>query len=183
MHATGHHVGPAEVRAWTSSLMHMAKVLHDDEIPDDAGVAIEYQVPQTAKRIDFLITGLDANHQPKVVIVELKQWSEARVSEKDGIIWARRGGRAGETEGAHPSYLAWSYAALLADFNATVQDEALALQPCAYRAALSSGSIDLQGQLLSPSSRGRKSERKGRTQWDADLVNPPWTTWWTSHLA
>lgn len=132
VHATGHHVGPAEVRAWTSSLMHMAKVLHDDEIPDDAGVAIEYQVPQTAKRIDFLITGLDANRQPKVVIVELKQWSEARVSEKDGIIWARRGGRAGETEGAHPSYQAWSYAALLADFNATVQDEALALQPCAY---------------------------------------------------
>lgn len=132
VHATGHRVGPAEVRAWTSSLMHMAKVLHDDEIPDDAGVAIEYQVPQTAKRIDFLITGLDADHQPKVVIVELKQWSEARVSDKDGIIWARRGGRAGETEGAHPSYQAWSYAALLADFNATVQDEALALQPCAY---------------------------------------------------
>lgn len=132
VHATGHRVGPAEVRAWTSSLMHMAKVLHDDEIPDDAGVAIEYQVPQTAKRIDFLITGLDAERQPKVVIVELKQWSEARVSDKDGIIWARRGGRAGETEGAHPSYQAWSYAALLADFNATVQDEALALQPCAY---------------------------------------------------
>ena len=95
-------------------------------------MAIEYQVPQTAKRIDFLITGLDAERQPKVIIVELKQWSEARVSDKDGIIWARRGGRAGETEGPHPSYQAWSYAALLADFNATVQDEALALQPCAY---------------------------------------------------
>lgn len=131
-HATGQRVSPAELRAWTHSLSHMAKVLNDDEIPDDVGVAIEYQVPQTAKRIDFLITGLDAQRQPKVVIVELKQWSEARISGKDGIIWARRGGRAGETEGAHPSYQAWSYAALLNDFNAAVLDDGIALQPCAY---------------------------------------------------
>lgn len=79
VHATGHRVGPAEVRAWTSSLMHMAKVLHDDEIPDDAGVAIEYQVPQTAKRIDFLITGLDADHQPKVVT---RRWRRSSQSSK-----------------------------------------------------------------------------------------------------
>lgn len=131
-HATGQGVAPTEVRAWSSSLMQMAKVLSDDEIPDDVGVAIEYQVPQTAKRIDFLITGLDAQRQPMVVIVELKQWSEARVSEKDGIIWARRGGRVGETEGAHPSYQAWSYAALLNDFNTAVLDDGMALQPCAY---------------------------------------------------
>lgn len=131
-HATGQGVAQTEVRAWSYSLMQMAKVLSDDEIPDDAGVAIEYQVPQTAKRIDFLITGLDAQRRPKVVIVELKQWSEARVSEKDGIIWARRGGRGGETEGAHPSYQAWSYAALLNDFNSAVLDDGMALQPCAY---------------------------------------------------
>lgn len=112
--------------------MQMAKVLGDEQIPDDAGVAIEYQVPQTSKRIDFLITGLDAERQPKVIIVELKQWSGARVSDKDGIIWARRGGRTGETEGAHPSYQAWSYAALLSDFNSAVQDDSLELRPCAY---------------------------------------------------
>ena len=131
-HATGHRVGPSEIKAWASSLMQMAKVLADDEIPEEAGVAIEYQVPQTAKRIDFLITGLDADRHPKVIIVELKQWSDARVSDKDGIIWARRGGRNGETEGAHPSYQAWSYAALLNDFNSVVQDDSLELRPCAY---------------------------------------------------
>ncbi len=131
-HATGHGAGPSEIRAWSASLLQMAKVLQDDDIPEQAGIAIEYQVPQTSKRIDFLITGLDADRQPKVVIVELKQWSEARVSDKDGIIWARRGGRVGETEGAHPSYQAWSYAALLRDFNAAVEDDALELRPCAY---------------------------------------------------
>lgn len=131
-HATGHGVSPAELRSFAHSLPQMAKVLNDDEIPDDAGIAIEYKIPQTTKRIDFLITGTDEHHRPKVIIIELKQWSEARASEKDGIIWARRGGRAGETEGAHPSYQAWSYAALLEDFNTTVRDDGVVLQPCVY---------------------------------------------------
>ena len=130
--ATGRGVGPPELQAWRHSLLEMAKVLGDDEIPDDAGVAIEYQLPQSSKRIDFVITGEDASARTKVIIVELKQWSESRRSEKDAIVWARRGGRAGEREGPHPSYQAWSYAAYLQDFNAAVQDGAMTLQPCAY---------------------------------------------------
>lgn len=130
--ATGHGVGPPEIQAWKHSLLEMAKVLGDDEIPNDAGVAIEYQLPQSSKRIDFVITGEDAAARTKVIIVELKQWSESRRSEKDAIVWARRGGRAGEREGTHPSYQAWSYAAYLQDFSAAVQDGAMTLQPCAY---------------------------------------------------
>lgn len=130
--ATGHGVGPSELQAWKYSLLEMAKVLGDDEIPADAGVAIEYQLPQSSKRIDFVITGEDAAARTKVIIVELKQWSESRRSEKDAIVWARRGGRTGEREGTHPSYQAWSYAAYLQDFNAAVQDGAMTLQPCAY---------------------------------------------------
>jgi hypothetical protein len=130
--ATGHGVGPSEIQAWKHSLLEMAKVLGDDEIPDDAGVAIEYQLPQSSKRIDFVITGEDASARSQVIIIELKQWSESRRSEKDAIVWARRGGRAGEREGTHPSYQAWSYAAYLQDFNAAVQDGAMTLQPCAY---------------------------------------------------
>lgn len=129
---TGHGVGPSEIQAWKHSLLEMAKVLGDDEIPDDAGVAIEYQFPQSSKRIDFVITGEDASARTKVIIVELKQWSESRRSEKDAIVWARRGGRAGEREGTHPSYQAWTYAAYLQDFNTAVQDGAMTLQPCAY---------------------------------------------------
>ncbi len=130
--ATGRGVGPSEVQSWKHSLLEMAKVLQDEEIPGDAGVAIEYQLPQSSKRIDFVIIGEDAAARTKVVIIELKQWSESRRSEKDAILWARRGGRTGEREGPHPSYQAWSYAAYLQDFNAAVQDWAMALQPCAY---------------------------------------------------
>ncbi|WP_418318040.1 DNA/RNA helicase domain-containing protein [Piscinibacter sakaiensis] len=130
--STGHGVGRSEIQSWKFSLLEMAKVLNDEEIPDDAGVAIEYQLPQTSKRIDFVITGEDASDRTKVIIVELKQWSESRRSEKDAIVWARRGGRSAELEGPHPSYQAWSYAAYLQDFNAAVQDGAMTLQPCAY---------------------------------------------------
>ena len=84
-------VGPSEIQSWKHSLLEMAKVLQDEEIPADAGVAIEYQLPQTSKRIDFVITGEDAAARTKVIIVELKQWSESRRSDKDAIVWARRG--------------------------------------------------------------------------------------------
>jgi len=132
LNATGHGVGRSEVRSWKNSLIEMAKVLNDDEIPSDAGVAIEYQLPLQSKRIDFVITGEDAQARSKVVIVELKQWSESRRSDKDAIVWARRGGKTGETEGPHPSYQAWSYAAYLEDFNRAVHEGDMKLQPCAY---------------------------------------------------
>lgn len=130
--ATGHGVSQSEMQAWKHSLLEMAKVLGDEEIPADAGIAIEYQLPQSSKRIDFVIAGEDADARTNVIIVELKQWSESRRSEKDAIVWARRGGRTSEREGPHPSYQAWSYAAYLQDFNAAVQDGAMTLQPCAY---------------------------------------------------
>ncbi len=131
-HATGYGVSPSEVQSWKHSLIEMAKVLNDDEIPGEAGVAIEYQLPQTSKRIDFVIAGEDSSATPKVIIVELKQWSSSRRSDKDGVVWARRGGPSEEREGPHPSYQAWTYAALLEDFNSAVQDGAMRLLPCAY---------------------------------------------------
>ena len=130
--ATGIGVGRSEMQSWKHSLLEMAKVLQDEAIPEEAGVAIEYQLPQSSKRIDFVITGEDSAARTKVIIVELKQWSESRRSDKDAIVWARRGGRTGEREGPHPSYQAWSYAAYLEDFNTAVQDGAMTLQPCAY---------------------------------------------------
>lgn len=126
----GRMVGAAEVRAWKESLLCMAKVLNDDAIPDDAGVAIEYSIPQTAKRIDFILSGRDDHGTDRIVIVELKQWAEARRTEKDGIVVTRFAG--GEQEVSHPSYQAWSYAALLEDFNDAVHTGGIRLEPCAY---------------------------------------------------
>ena len=49
---------------------------NDSDIPEDAGVAIEYNIPQTSKRVDFLISGYGLNEKGNVVIVELKQWEK-----------------------------------------------------------------------------------------------------------
>jgi hypothetical protein len=50
-------VAKIEIRAWKESLMAMAKVLRHGSIPNDCGIAIEYVIPQTAKRIDLLMWG------------------------------------------------------------------------------------------------------------------------------
>ncbi len=128
---TGRYVPQAEIRSWRESLGQMAKVLRDNEMPDDLGVGIEYGIPQSSKRIDFLLSGRDANGRPHLVVVELKQWSESKLSSKDGIIIARRGG-AFEREGTHPCYQAWSYAALLVGFNEAVHEGQVGVRPCAY---------------------------------------------------
>jgi DUF2075 family protein/SOS-response transcriptional repressor LexA len=88
------------------------------------------QVPQSSKRMDFVLTGLNAERRKVAVIVELKQWESARRTAKDGVVETRLGGGLRET--SHPSYQAWSYAALLEDFNTAVRDVPIRLAPCAY---------------------------------------------------
>jgi uncharacterized protein len=126
----GWGVGIREVRSWKESLTCMAKVLTDEEIPADIGVAIEYNIPQTCKRVDLLLTGKSHSGEPRVIIVELKQWETAQLSPKDAIVSTYVGGALREV--SHPSYQAWSYAALLEGFNEAVYDGAITLQPCAY---------------------------------------------------
>jgi DUF2075 family protein len=128
--ATGHGVAASEVRSWKDSLRYMASVLRDDDIPDDTGVAVELHIPQSSKRIDVTLSGLDACGLPCAILVELKQWSEAERTDKDGIVRTFVGG--GHREHVHPSYQAWSYAALLEDFNEAVHAGDISLHPCAY---------------------------------------------------
>ena len=111
-------------------MQYMNNVLMSIQTPDDAGVAIEYQVPLTSKRVDFILSGANATDLDSVVIVELKQWSEVSATSKDAIVktWL---GKA-EREVTHPSYQAWSYASLIYDFNTEVQKGDIALHPCAY---------------------------------------------------
>jgi DUF2075 family protein len=128
---TGRYAPDGEMRAWANSLMRMSDVLRDDDMPEDMGVGVEFGIPNSSKRIDFLLSGTSDDHQPRAIIVELKQWSESWLSDKDGLILAQRGGSA-VREGAHPSYQAWSYAALLEGFNEAVHAGGVELRPCAY---------------------------------------------------
>lgn len=127
----GRYASRGEFRSWRHSLQAMARVLRDDDIPGDMGVGVEFGIPQTSKRIDVILSGKGADDTSHAVIVELKQWSSSRISEKDGVIIANRGGKA-EIEGPHPSYQAWSYAALLTNFNEAIYESGTGLKPCAY---------------------------------------------------
>ena len=125
-----HRTSESEVNSWKNSMQYMKNVLEVAEVPRDAMVTIECQIPQTSKRIDFILTGLDEKKQSNAVIIELKQWSVIRSTEKDAVVITKFGGRDCET--AHPSYQAWSYADLLTNFNRSVEENQIQLSPCAF---------------------------------------------------
>ena len=127
----GHTVSNSELVSWRNSMQYMMNVLNDPAIPDDAGVAIEYTIPQTSKRVDFILTGRSGERRETAVIIELKQWTEAQGElGKDAVVETFLGGQLREVP--HPSYQAWTYAVLLEDFNETVRTENIQLRPCAY---------------------------------------------------
>lgn len=120
-----------EFRSWENSLEYMYKVLNDNAIPLDAGIAIEYNIPQTSKRVDFIISGYGEKQDPNVVIIELKQWDKVEpVDGQDAIVETYTGGAVRKV--VHPSYQAWSYAAMIYDYNQNVQMGNIVLHPCAY---------------------------------------------------
>ena len=123
----------AETRAWQNSMQYMYKVLNTPDVPDGCGVAIEFGVPYTNSRIDFVLTGRNgaADSAGAAVIIELKQWTSlSAVPGKDGIVRTFVGGA--EREVNHPSYQAWSYARMIEDYNEAVREQQIGLQPCAY---------------------------------------------------
>ena len=103
----------------------MAKVLGDDEIPDDAGVAIEYQRPQSSKRIDFVITGEDEFACTKSSSSSSSIGRSSAAARRTlSCGHAPAGARVNARARTLP-YQAWPYASYLQDFNAAVQNGAM----------------------------------------------------------
>ncbi len=67
-----------EYNSWSNSLRYMKDAVDTPEIPDGCGVAVEYNVPLTSKRVDFILSGRAKDGTCVANIVELKQWSDAR---------------------------------------------------------------------------------------------------------
>src|SRR3954462_1350610 len=80
----GHSTSRSEIASWANSMMYMHNVLQMSDIPDESGVAIEYRIPQTSKRIDFILTGKDSKKRDTAIIVELKQWTDVEPTTLDG---------------------------------------------------------------------------------------------------
>jgi hypothetical protein len=126
----GHRTSKSEIASWQNSMMYMCNALDDEGIPDDAGISIEYMLPRSSKRIDFIITGQNDSNENSMIIVELKQWAEVEKTDESGVVRSFVGGAVREL--THPSYQAWSYAAYLEDFNDAVLKNNITIKPCAY---------------------------------------------------
>ncbi|MBN1892837.1 MAG: DUF2075 domain-containing protein, partial [Clostridiales bacterium] len=121
----------SEVRAWTNSLLYMYKVINNRQIPDDVGVAIEFKLPGSSKRVDFIISGRNNEHQEAAVIIELKQWETVQaIVGAEALVNTYVGGAMGPH--SHPSYQAWSYASFFQDYCVEVNKRPVKLAPCAY---------------------------------------------------
>lgn len=66
----GRATSDSEFKSWENSMKDMYIVMSDAQIPEDSGVAIEYNIPQTAKRVDFIISGYDKENRPSIVVIE-----------------------------------------------------------------------------------------------------------------
>lgn len=124
-------VSQNEYASWRNSLGNgMSHIIASPEIPDDAGIAIEYQINKLKNRIDFIVSGKDAQGEESIVIVELKQWTDVDYSELPEHVNTFVGQK--KRDVVHPSYQARSYASLLEMYNEYVYETPVRVQSCAY---------------------------------------------------
>ena len=120
-------INDKEFSSWANSMQFMGNVIRGSGIADDCGVLIEYNLPSTSLRVDFIISGHDETGKSSFIIIELKQWKDAQNTNKDGIVTTKYHG-----ECTHPSYQAYSYKLFLKDFNQNVYNSSIQAYSCAY---------------------------------------------------
>lgn len=122
----------AEFASWQNSMQFMRNIVDDSDIDDDVQICIEYNIPMTSKRVDFIIAGADACDNENVVIVELKQWQQAEVVADEMQYSVRTYVADAKRIVAHPSYQAYSYSRFLKNYSQEIYDENINVVPCAY---------------------------------------------------
>jgi len=121
----------SEYNSWRNSLGNaMYHVINASGIPSDSGIAIEYRLHGRQQRIDFIVSGRNANGLSQLVLVELKQWSSVLPSPLEDHVRTFLGGAIHDV--THPSYQSWSYARLLKDFYEVVESEPIEVAPCVF---------------------------------------------------
>src|SRR5688500_4221072 len=74
----GHRPAPSEVASWQNSLMALSMLVDQAEL-NDHGVILEYQLGNTSRRLDAMLTGHSPTSAENAVVVELKQWSDGSI--------------------------------------------------------------------------------------------------------
>ena len=121
-----------EFASWQNSMQFMRNIVDNPEIDDEVQIAIEYNIPQTSKRVDFIIIGSNERGNDNIVIVELKQWTKAEVVNDDMHFSVRTYVANDNRIVCHPSYQAYSYSRFIGNYSQIVSDNHIHLVPCAY---------------------------------------------------
>lgn len=121
-----------EYMSWENSMQFMRNIVDDKDIDDEVRIAIEYNIPLTSKRVDFIIYGSDKKDNDNVVIVELKQWQDAEIVADDMHYCVKTTVGKVNNIVCHPSYQAYSYARFLRNYSQTIADNNISIIPCAY---------------------------------------------------
>lgn len=122
----GFRVGESEQRAFRHSLPAIANALRNTNLPGDVEVAIEYKIPLTNRRIDFIIAGSDEHGKDHIVICELKQWEKVTHTNMEDVVLV------GNEEHVHPSWQAYSYGTTISNFNEYVYSNNIEVNTCAF---------------------------------------------------
>jgi uncharacterized protein len=107
-------------------------------LPGAIGVAAEYHLPLSNRRLDVLLCGKGVDDHRRAVVVELKQWSEVAVAdefETNVLV----GGR----ERVHPSQQALDYADWLSDYHSAFVAGDVLPGACSYLHNLGAGDAEL----------------------------------------
>lgn len=120
------NVGESERRSFRVSLPAIANALRNANIPDDVEIALEYRIPLTNRRIDFIIAGADESGKNHIIICELKQWDEVTHTDMNDIVLVKG------QEYVHPSWQAYSYGSTLSNFNEYIEKNNIEVNTCTF---------------------------------------------------
>jgi len=120
-----------EINSWKNSLKSMSLVVATSKL-DDHGILLEYQLPLTSKRLDFMICGKDDAWSDNAIIIELKQWEKCSMAEGENEVMTYVGG--GEREVLHPSAQVGRYMMYLKDTHTAFYEGQvpISLSACSY---------------------------------------------------
>ncbi|MHB8397190.1 MAG: DUF2075 domain-containing protein [Leptospirales bacterium] len=141
----GYNPNDAEVSSWRNSLRALSSVFEHSNL-FDYGVILEYQLPQSSKRLDCLICGRDSFSRDNAVIIELKQWEKCEAASGANEVSTWVGGS--KRDMLHPSAQVGQYKMYLQDYHTAFYDgqSSVILNACAY---LHNYSLTLDDALLS----------------------------------
>jgi DUF2075 family protein len=130
----GRKVSDSERRSFRNSLSRMNEILINEKlVKKDCGILVEYQLPSSSMRLDFMITGRDKFMNKNAVIVELKQWDKVQSCETQRQVYTYTGGAYREVN--HPAVQVSNYKSYLEDYHSAFHrelEDSIDLYACSY---------------------------------------------------